>query len=135
MRLRWHRPDQDPEVPMWEVAEAPPAVPTPNRKQPNRKDRQPAPPTPIPSVSAAPVKRTSAPSRPRLAGRSTVRRKGRGATPAPRLATIIFVPGVYLSYPFCAQKCTYCNFASGVFPRETEARYLEALLAEIRGYA
>ena len=33
------------------------------------------------------------------------------------------VPGVYLSYPFCAQKCTYCNFASGVFPRELEARY------------
>ncbi len=30
------------------------------------------------------------------------------------------MPGVYLSYPFCAQKCTYCNFASGVFPRELE---------------
>src|SRR5947207_2758877 len=27
------------------------------------------------------------------------------------------MPGVYLSYPFCAQKCTYCNFASGVFSR------------------
>ena len=39
------------------------------------------------------------------------------------------VPGVYLSYPFCAQKCTYCNFASGVFPRELEARYLDALRA------
>jgi oxygen-independent coproporphyrinogen-3 oxidase len=45
------------------------------------------------------------------------------------------VAGVYISYPFCAQKCTYCNFASGVFPRDTEARYREALLAEIRGYA
>jgi oxygen-independent coproporphyrinogen-3 oxidase len=44
------------------------------------------------------------------------------------------VPGVYLSYPFCAQKCTYCNFASGVFPRDLEARYRDALLAEIRGY-
>jgi putative oxygen-independent coproporphyrinogen III oxidase len=42
------------------------------------------------------------------------------------------VPGVYLSYPFCAQKCTYCNFASGVFPRVLEARYLEALAGEIR---
>ncbi len=40
--------------------------------------------------------------------------------------------GVYLSYPFCAQKCTYCNFASGVFPRALEARYLDALAAEIR---
>jgi len=45
------------------------------------------------------------------------------------------VAGVYISYPFCAQKCTYCNFASGVFPRDTEARYREALLAEIRGYS
>jgi oxygen-independent coproporphyrinogen III oxidase len=45
------------------------------------------------------------------------------------------VPGVYLAYPFCAQKCTFCNFASGVFPRELEARYMGALQAEIRGYA
>ena len=45
------------------------------------------------------------------------------------------MPGVYVSYPFCAQKCTYCNFASGVFPRELEARYLEALRAEIVPYA
>jgi len=44
------------------------------------------------------------------------------------------VPGVYLSYPFCAQKCTYCNFASGVFPRSLEARYLDALAAELRAY-
>jgi oxygen-independent coproporphyrinogen-3 oxidase len=41
------------------------------------------------------------------------------------------VAGVYISYPFCAQKCTYCNFASGVFPREMEPRYLEALRREI----
>jgi oxygen-independent coproporphyrinogen-3 oxidase len=40
--------------------------------------------------------------------------------------------GVYISYPFCAQKCTYCNFASGVFPRELESRYIDALLTEIR---
>ena len=42
------------------------------------------------------------------------------------------MPGVYLAYPFCAQKCTYCNFASGVYPRALEARYLDALAAEIR---
>jgi oxygen-independent coproporphyrinogen-3 oxidase len=41
------------------------------------------------------------------------------------------VPGVYLSYPFCAQKCTYCNFASGVLPRDVEAQYPEALIREI----
>lgn len=39
--------------------------------------------------------------------------------------------GVYLSYPFCAQKCTYCNFASGVLPKELEPRYRSALLREI----
>jgi len=41
------------------------------------------------------------------------------------------MPGVYVSYPFCAQKCTYCNFASGVFPRELESQYLAKLCAEI----
>ncbi len=41
------------------------------------------------------------------------------------------MPGVYISYPFCAQKCSYCNFASGVLPRELEPRYIDALRAEI----
>jgi len=45
------------------------------------------------------------------------------------------VPGVYISYPFCAQKCSYCNFASGVFPRELEPRYNEALAREIAAFA
>ena len=45
------------------------------------------------------------------------------------------VAGVYLSFPFCAQKCTFCNFASGVFPRELEERYLAALGAEIAAFA
>ncbi|HEV3330694.1 MAG TPA: radical SAM family heme chaperone HemW [Bryobacteraceae bacterium] len=43
--------------------------------------------------------------------------------------------GVYLSYPFCAQKCTYCNFASGVFPREEERRYVHALAAELGAHS
>src|ERR1700761_6552434 len=43
--------------------------------------------------------------------------------------------GVYISYPFCAQKCTYCNFASGVFPRELELQYVDALIAEIGAHA
>jgi oxygen-independent coproporphyrinogen-3 oxidase len=42
------------------------------------------------------------------------------------------VPGVYLSYPFCAQKCTYCNFASGVFPEPLRPRYLAKLTEELR---
>ena len=43
--------------------------------------------------------------------------------------------GVYISYPFCAQKCTYCNFASGVFSRGLEERYVDALQGEIRATA
>ena len=41
------------------------------------------------------------------------------------------VAGVYISYPFCAQKCTFCNFASGVFPQDLERRYMDALRREI----
>jgi len=44
-------------------------------------------------------------------------------------------PGVYVSWPFCAQKCTYCNFASGVFPRELEHQYLDALIREMEAAA
>jgi oxygen-independent coproporphyrinogen-3 oxidase len=44
------------------------------------------------------------------------------------------VPGIYISWPFCAQKCTYCNFASGVFPPELEARYATALRGEIAAH-
>jgi oxygen-independent coproporphyrinogen III oxidase len=44
------------------------------------------------------------------------------------------VAGVYISWPFCAQKCTYCNFASGVLPRELEGRYLATLLEEISSH-
>jgi oxygen-independent coproporphyrinogen-3 oxidase len=44
------------------------------------------------------------------------------------------VAGIYISWPFCAQKCTYCNFASGVLPRELEGRYLAALLKEISSH-
>ena len=53
----------------------------------------------------------------------------------PALSLKINVSGVYISYPFCAQKCTYCNFASGVFPRELEARYRQAVAREIEAHA
>jgi oxygen-independent coproporphyrinogen-3 oxidase len=42
--------------------------------------------------------------------------------------------GVYLSYPFCTQKCTFCNFASGVSPLEDQRRYEKALLAEVQAH-
>jgi oxygen-independent coproporphyrinogen-3 oxidase len=44
------------------------------------------------------------------------------------------VPGVYISYPFCSQKCSFCNFASGVSAPDTIAQYQAALLAEIRAH-
>ena len=43
--------------------------------------------------------------------------------------------GIYISWPFCAQKCTFCNFASGVQPRDLEPKYLAALLTEIRSHS
>src|ERR1051326_1299358 len=42
------------------------------------------------------------------------------------------MPGVYISYPFCEQKCTYCNFASGVFPKALEPGYLNAVRSELQ---
>ena len=40
---------------------------------------------------------------------------------------------MYISVPFCKAKCTYCNFASGVFGAEKMDRYVERVCAEIRG--
>jgi|CZKF01.1.fsa_nt_gi oxygen-independent coproporphyrinogen-3 oxidase len=41
--------------------------------------------------------------------------------------------GLYLSIPFCRSKCTYCNFASGVYPAKEHARYVDRLIEEIAG--
>src|SRR5277367_4629598 len=40
--------------------------------------------------------------------------------------------GIYISVPFCRSKCTYCNFASGVFPEAYQERYIERIVADIR---
>jgi oxygen-independent coproporphyrinogen III oxidase len=40
--------------------------------------------------------------------------------------------GLYISIPFCRSKCTYCNFASGVYPASDHARYVERLIDEMR---
>ncbi|MGH9617661.1 MAG: hypothetical protein ACRD28_13050, partial [Acidobacteriaceae bacterium] len=40
--------------------------------------------------------------------------------------------GVYISVPFCRAKCSYCNFASGVFGSERMTVYVEKLIADIR---
>lgn len=40
--------------------------------------------------------------------------------------------GLYISVPFCRTKCSYCNFASGVFSRSVFGRYVERLCADIQ---
>ena len=39
--------------------------------------------------------------------------------------------GIYISVPFCRTKCSYCNFASGVFSRSVFERYLDRVCADI----
>ena len=40
--------------------------------------------------------------------------------------------GIYISVPFCKAKCTFCNFASGVFGADRMERYVDRLCGEIR---
>ncbi|MGO9517622.1 MAG: radical SAM family heme chaperone HemW [Candidatus Korobacteraceae bacterium] len=39
--------------------------------------------------------------------------------------------GIYISVPFCRTKCSFCNFASGVFSHPLFERYVEQVCAEI----
>jgi oxygen-independent coproporphyrinogen-3 oxidase len=39
--------------------------------------------------------------------------------------------GLYLSIPFCRSKCTYCNFASGVYPASEHSRYTSRLIEDL----
>ena len=39
--------------------------------------------------------------------------------------------GIYISVPFCRSKCSFCNFASGVFPRHKMDGYVERVQTEI----
>jgi oxygen-independent coproporphyrinogen-3 oxidase len=41
--------------------------------------------------------------------------------------------GLYVSVPFCRSKCTYCNFASGVYPASEHSRYVDQGIAEMNG--
>lgn len=40
--------------------------------------------------------------------------------------------GLYISVPFCRTKCSYCNFASGVFSRAMYARYVDRVCEDLR---
>lgn len=39
--------------------------------------------------------------------------------------------GIYISIPFCRSKCTYCNFASGVYPASEHERYVNLLARDL----
>ncbi len=39
--------------------------------------------------------------------------------------------GIYISVPFCRSKCSFCNFASGVFSRELMGSYIARLRREV----
>lgn len=39
--------------------------------------------------------------------------------------------GLYISVPFCKSKCSYCNFASGVFPRAQMQAYMDRICRDL----
>src|SRR5690349_22833554 len=39
--------------------------------------------------------------------------------------------GIYVSVPFCRSKCSFCNFASGVYSRPKMNQYMDRLRQEI----
>lgn len=43
--------------------------------------------------------------------------------------------GLYVSVPFCRTKCTYCNFASGVFSPKAYESYTQRVIRDIDGAA
>jgi oxygen-independent coproporphyrinogen-3 oxidase len=40
--------------------------------------------------------------------------------------------GLYVHIPFCSSRCSYCDFATGIYQRELSERYVRALVQEIR---
>ncbi len=40
--------------------------------------------------------------------------------------------GIYISVPFCRAKCTFCNFASGVYPASAMPAYVAAVVRQLR---
>ena len=39
--------------------------------------------------------------------------------------------GLYIHIPFCSSRCSYCDFATGIYQNELAERYVRALVAEI----
>ena len=44
---------------------------------------------------------------------------------------MLVTPGIYISVPFCKTKCSYCNFASGVFSKQVFKRYVDRVAEDV----
>ena len=42
--------------------------------------------------------------------------------------------GIYIHTPFCRSRCSYCDFATGMYESDAAARYVHALVREISGW-
>jgi oxygen-independent coproporphyrinogen-3 oxidase len=42
--------------------------------------------------------------------------------------------GIYIHIPFCRSRCSYCDFATGMYETTAAVRYVHALVREIRGW-
>lgn len=40
--------------------------------------------------------------------------------------------GLYVHIPFCSSRCSYCDFATGIYQSDLAERYVSALIAEVR---
>jgi putative oxygen-independent coproporphyrinogen III oxidase len=40
--------------------------------------------------------------------------------------------GIYIHIPFCRSRCSYCDFATGLYENELAERYVQALLSDIQ---
>lgn len=43
--------------------------------------------------------------------------------------------GLYIHFPFCLRKCSYCDFYSIKYTQEFANKYVESLLKEIKIYS
>ena len=83
------------------------------------------------------VHRPLSPSRPSLAARPPVFRRGHRWPPCPRRgrvwphsSPVPPVSGIYIHIPFCASRCIYCDFYSTTL-RNKAPQYVEALIHEM----
>ena len=42
--------------------------------------------------------------------------------------------GVYIHIPFCRSRCSYCDFATGMYQASLAERYVHAIIKEISSW-